>query len=180
MDEKKYGPNGGDLDRLNPEWRKASLSVTTTEAGPTLHRFHDTATIGRKDEQPWHRMAAFMLLAGRTNSEIALAAGVVPATVSQLRAQKWFQELLAVLANEAGADVMGLLQGEAVASLEKMVKTRDFAESERLQYQAAKDLVELAHGKAVQRVISDTTHRMAKTPQQEMDDLMQDLKALER
>jgi hypothetical protein len=44
-------------------------------------------------------MAAYMLNAGRTNSEIAIAAGVKAGEVGVLRQQRWFQELCATIAD---------------------------------------------------------------------------------
>lgn len=182
------GPRGGDLNHPNGkrEYRIQGLNVAGGEAGMQLHRFErpETTVVGRRDEQPWHRMAAFMLLAGRTNSEIALAANVTPIAVAHIRAQRWFQELLAVLANEAGQDIMGLLQSEAQASLNKMIEIRDAVPttpsiaSDRLSYQAAKDLLELAHGKATQTVISSISHTTHVDPSEEMADIQQQLAAL--
>jgi len=87
------GPKGGNTNNpnLSPEFRRKTLNIDILPTGGIgLHRFEkdDSATVGRKNEQPWHRMAAYMLNAGRTNSEIAMAAGVAPETVSQLRANK--------------------------------------------------------------------------------------------
>lgn len=176
------GPRGGNLEnpQQNPVWRQSKNNATIQpETGlPALHRFEDTAASGFKNEQPWHKMAAFMLLAGRTNSEIALAAGVHPNTVSILRAQRWFQELLATLANEAGQDILGLLASEAAASVEKLVTLRDTAESERVQLAAATTLLEHANGKAVQKVISHTSHSVYRSPEDELRAVEEELNAL--
>lgn len=182
------GPRGGktDVHAMRPEYRNASLNAPMVDGFPMLHKGPrptreeaiTTATVGKCDEQPWHRMAAFMLLAGRTNSEIAAAASVGPATVSHLRAQRWFQELLAVLANETGADIVGLLQSEAAASLETLVSLRDTGESERVRLAAALALFEHANGKPVQKVISHSSHSVHATPQDEMDAIQQELAVL--
>lgn len=177
------GPRGGNVENpdLKPEWRHQPLNAKKGESGPMLHRREDTTTSGIKDEQPWHRMAAYMLLAGRTSSEIAMAAGVTASYVSMVRSQRWFQELLAVLANEAGADITGMLQAEAQASLQKMIDVRDSSDdnvSVRLKYQAAKDLLELSHGKAVQKIVSNVSHTVYKDPQEEMVSIQNELKIL--
>lgn len=170
------GPRGGNLDNpaQHPEWRKSEFNGSI-ERG--LHR-HDTATGGVKDEQPWHRMAAFMLIAGRTNSEIAIAAGVTPGEISLLKQQRWFQELCATIANNEGEEIVGMLTGEAVASISKLVSLRDFGESESIQFASARTLLEQAHGKPVQKVISDVTSRRAQSPQEEMEQLKDELAAL--
>ena len=80
VDPRSVGPRGGNVHapELNSSARRASLNTERTDDGVhTLHRkdgWHDTATVGLINEQPWHRMAAYMLLQKRTNSEIAMAA----------------------------------------------------------------------------------------------------------
>lgn len=172
------GPKGGNLDNpvFNPERRRASLNAKPNETGlPGLHKYEDVTRQGLKNEQPWHRMAAFMLLAGRTNSEIAMSANVGVMEVSILRSQRWFQELLATLANEAGQDVMGVLASETLASIEKVVALRDGAESERVQLAAAQLLIEQSNGKAVQKVVSVTSHSVYKSPSEEHHALIEEL-----
>lgn len=174
------GPRGGNLDNPNqhPMWRTKEFTGSI-DAG--LHRFvgeNDTATGGVKDEKPWHRMAAYMLIAGRTNSEIAIAAGVMPGEVALLKSQRWFQELCATIANEEGGELVGMLTSEAAASINKLVELRDFGEAESIQYSAARTLLEQAHGKPVQKVISDVTSRRVSSPQEEMEQLQGELAAL--
>lgn len=165
------GPQGGNVEAHNAEWRRADFRPQE-EFG--LHKFEDTAIPGRKNEQPWHRMAAYMLLSGHTNKEIAAAAGVGPGTVSQLRAQRWFQELLATLANDAGDAVLGLLEAEAVASLEKIVSLRDGAEDERIQLTAATTLIEHYKGKPHQ-TITQEIKKVTQSPQEEYAALQKEL-----
>lgn len=182
--ENGVGPRNGNPENpaIKPAFRREPLHVEMTDTGPTLHR-HDrseTAAIGLKDEKAWHRMAAYMLLAGRTNSEIGAAAGVTPNHVSQLRAQRWFQELLATLANEAGNDLTGVIQSEAQASLQTMVDIRDdLTAPVRVRYAAAKDLVELAHGKAVQKTIVSRSSSGNRTPEEEYNEIQEQLKAMQ-
>lgn len=180
----KTGPRGGDLSRAAyPERRNAHLNNGDTG----LHRhegFEDKSVTGLKNEQPWHAMAAYMLLAGRTNSEIALAAGVTVAAVAMVRSQRWFQEKLAILSNKEGDDILGLLRSEATASLNKMIEIRDAVPEtpsvayDRLAYQAAKDIFELAHGKATQTVVSSVSHTTHASPSEEMESIQQQLAAL--
>jgi hypothetical protein len=174
------GPQGGNLSNpaQHPEWRKSEFKGSVQSG---LHRFvdeNDVANAGLKNEQVWHRMAAFMLIAGRTNSEIAMAAGVQPGEVAILKQQRWFQELCATIANEEGEEILGVLKSEAVESIQKLVTLRDFAESESIQFSAARTLIEQACGKPVQKVISDVTSRRASSPQEEMEQLKNELAAL--
>lgn len=166
-----------------PERRESSLNTPMTSSGQrALHRFgkdHEVAIPGLKNEQPWHRMAAFMLLAGRTNSEIAMAGNVTTQEVTVLRSQRWFQELLATLANEHGQDIVGLLASEAAASIATLVEIRDdVTASARNRISAAQILFEQAHGKPTQKVISAISHTVAKSPKEEMEEIQQELEAL--
>lgn len=163
------------------EWRQAHLNAQPDPVTglPQLHRFQDTAAQPRKNEQPWHRMAATMLLAGCDNEQIARAANVHPATVSAIRAQRWFQELLATLANTQIQPVLGLLAAEAVASVQKLVELRDGAESERVQLAAAVSLLEHHKGKAHVTISQDIhTSKSHQDPLQEYEEIQQDLAAL--
>lgn len=176
-----FGPRGGNLNspRQKPEARRASLN---TNGGETLHRsvgFKDTAHCGIEKEMPWHRMAAFMLLAGRTNSEIALGAGVTVAQVSNVRAQRWFQELLATLANEQGEDIRGALQSYALEAVEGIAEiARDTDAGSRVRLSAFTTLLEHANGKPTQTIVSETTHRRGLDVNVEMDEIQTELKRL--
>lgn len=180
---KVAGPKGGDLLRedCNPAWRTQPLQTQTLPSGgQSLHRFErpDATIHGRKNEQVWHRMAALMLLSGRTNSEIAMAAGVEPGTVSQLRSQKWFQELLATLANEAGQDIMGTLKSYALEAVEGIHSIAESAENERVQLSAWQLLLEHATGKPIQKTVSEVSHSVSRSPSEEMQELQAELRAL--
>lgn len=171
------GPNGGDTNNpaYNPEARRAHFN--SPNGLNSLHRFEreDVARQGFQKEQPWHRMAAFMLNAGRTNSEIALAASKDVNTVSQLRSQRWFQELCATIANNVGEELVGLIQSEAQESIETIVALRDGSESDRIRLTAAITLLEHAHGKPTQKVVSDITHRRGLSPDEERRELEEQL-----
>lgn len=181
---KAKGPLGGDLNnpRNNPQFRNAPFQGEVKENGTLgLHdpREQDTTRHGIQKEQPWHRMAAFMLLAGRTNSEIAMAASVTAIAVSTLRGQRWFQELLATLANETGADITGLLASEAQNSLNTIVDIRDDLElPARVRLAAAQTLLEQSHGKPTQKIISAVSHTTFASPSEEMESVQQQLAAL--
>lgn len=182
------GPRGGNLNNpaQAPAFRQAHLTAPIDPATglPGLHsskkspNFRDTAVCGRQSEPPWARLAAFMLLAGRTNIEIAMAAGVQKETVSQLRGNRWFQELLSTLANEAGEDILGLVRSESVASIEKIVEIRDSAESDKTRLAAAVWLAEQSTGKAIQKVQSVNVNRTYSSPDEELADITRQLAEL--
>ncbi len=175
------GPRGGNIENpaTKPEWRRNAFNGNDTG----LHRaegWEDTTTVGIKNEQPWHRMAAYMLNAGRTNSEIAMAADVTSEHVSHLRAQRWFQELCATIANTEGEEILGLIRSETAASIEKIVSLRDFSDNERVQLSAAITLLEHSHGKPIQKVVSDIHHSGHSSPEEEMSRIQEELAALRR
>lgn len=177
------GPKGGDLTRpdLHPSWRTQELNVETLPSGgPSLHRYEkpDVTVHGHKNEQVWHRMAALMLLSGRTNSEIAMAADVTPGCVSVLRSQKWFQELLATLANEVGQDVTGALKSYALEAVEGIHAIAVGAENERVQLSAYQLLLEHATGKPLQKTVSEISHSVNRSPSEEMQELQAELATL--
>lgn len=174
------GPRGGDVNNpnLSPEFRKSGFNGSIEKG---LHRFvdeEDVANRGIKDEKVWHRMAGYMIVAGRTDSEIAIAAGVRPGEVAILKQQRWFQELLATIANQDGQEIVGLLKSEVLASIVKLASLRDFAESESVQATCARTLIEQSEGKPVQKVITDNVHRRGVSPQDEMDAIRQELEML--
>lgn len=180
----RRGPRGGNLDNpiQQPSARESEFKGEQQADGSfDLHKFEfrNAAIVGRKNEQPWHRMAAFMLLAGRTNSEIAMSAGVTSSCVSQLRTNLWFQQLLATLANEQGEAVVGLIQSEAIASVQKIVELRD-SENPRVALAAANILLEQANGKAVQKVVSEVSHRNFSDPASELESIQSDLDSIRR
>jgi hypothetical protein len=171
------GPKGGLIDNpvYHPEARRSHFN--SPHGLDALHRFekNDTTRQGIQNEQPWHRMAAFMLNAGRTNSEIALAAGKDVGAVSQLRSNRWFQELCATIANNVGEELVGLIQSEAQESIETIVSLRDGSESDRIRLTAAITLLEHAHGKPTQKVVTDITHRRGLSPEEERRQLEDEL-----
>lgn len=182
---KVLGPRGGDVNRpaYHPEARKASFNGNLDETKGEL-RFHNSkpdeiASKGHVRELPWHRMAAYMLVAGRTNSEIAAGAGVDVCNVTHLRAERWFQELCATIANTEGEAIVGLIQSEVAASVEKIRELRDNSDSERIQLAAAIYLTDQGQGKAVQKVISAVSHSNV-SPTEEMAQLEAELATLRR
>lgn len=185
LGEVVLGPEGGNanLPAHRPESRRAHLNAKLDPATglPGLHRkeFVDTATPGRNNEPAWARMAAFMLLQGRTNSEIGMAANVHPGTVSHIRAQRWFQELLATLANEDGEAGMALMKAENLASIQRIVDLRDNSENERVSLSAAQFIVEQVQGKAVQRNMNVNASTTFDSPDAEMRSIQEQLSALQ-
>lgn len=184
LDALGVGPKGGNLANpaQHPERRQATLNAVVDDATgmPKLHRFEkvDVAAQGWKNEQVWHRMAAYMLLAGRTNSEIAIAAGVHVNVVSHIRCQRWFQDLLATLANESGQDIQGALLSHVHSAINNIADiANDEALPARVRLAANVSLLEHANGKPTQKIISSSTvsHLDAKD---EMAQIAEELRVL--
>lgn len=176
---RRLGPRGGNLDARNPEARRRPLTAARLEDGTiTLHNFRESAAWGREHELPWHRMAAHMLVAKIPTKKIAEAAGVTEATVHHLKANRWFQELLATIATDQGQEILNIVKGEALASVSKLVALRDNAESERVQLAAATTLLEHAEGKPVQRNVNISAHTTFRNEQEEYNELQKELESL--
>jgi hypothetical protein len=179
----RRGPQGGNLNnpRQNPQHRRQPHSgVKLSDGTISLHKFNDVASAGHANELPWHRMAAHMMVARIPNRTIANSAGVSEVTVSQLKAQRWFQELLATIATDQGQDILNVVKGEALASVSKLIALRDYAESERVQLAAATTLLEHAEGKPVQRNLNVTASTTFSNPQEEYSALQQELETLRK
>lgn len=182
--EGEKGPNGGNLNapRLAPHNRSPLNAKQTIDDTLALHRkehpYTPVARMALKDEQVWHRMAAYMLLAGRTNAEIALAAQVEPGTVSLLRSQQWFQELLAVLANRDGEEITGAFKSHALAAIERVAHLAEYAENERTKLAANVVIIEQAAGKPVQKNYNINAATNFSNEKEEYEAIQQELAAL--
>lgn len=180
------GPRGGDLTKEHEhrERRVAQLNADVDPATgmPKLHRFSkvETAVPGLKNEQPWHRMAAYMLQAGRTNSEIALAANVGVPAVVLLRTQRWFQDLLATISNESGQDIQGALLSHVHTAINNIADIANDPElPARVRLAANVSLLEHANGKPTQKIVSTSTvsHLDAKEEFAQIEDELRILRA---
>jgi hypothetical protein len=178
------GPRGGNVEhpQTRPADRRKHFNGEIQPNGQLgLHRANgwtDTTAPGRKNEQPWHRMAAYMLNAGRTNSEIALAADVTPETVSHIRAQRWFQELCATIANTEGEEIVGAARSHVLPSIERVAHLAEYSENERVKLAANIALIEQGHGKPVQKTVSFVASTSFSSPADEMAEITEQLRAL--
>lgn len=125
-------------------------------------------------------MAVYMLLAGRTNSEIAAAANVDPTTVADVRSNRWFQELLALLANEKGDEIQGVLDGYALEAVEGIAALARGAEGERTRLVAYTTLLEHARGKARQAIDVTSTRRTYASPEEEYAEIQREIENVRR
>lgn len=169
-----HGPRGGIL-RDNVVAQSAPLSDAVTGA----HKYRPTAVPGLQNELPWHTMAAYMLIAGRTNTEIAGAAGVTPEHVSYLRGQLWFQQRLAQIANNDGEEILASFKSHALAAVERIAQIAESGESERNRLSANTYLVDQAVGKAVQKNLTISGNVLSGlSPQEEYSRTQEELRLL--
>src|SRR5690606_27720913 len=139
------GPRGGNLDTRTKEYRRRSHDGQVLPDGQIeLHGWRDVACFGQEKEQPWHRMAAYMMLEGKTNKRIAEVVQCHEQTISILRSQRWFRELLARMAAKEHAPILSRLREEAAASLDTLIELRDGSESDRVRLAAATTIFEHA------------------------------------
>lgn len=119
----------------------------------------------RKFEQPWHRAAAYHFAKGMGVKEVAEANGVTPQTVTQLLKNEWFQSLVTSLMAEAGMDaVTSLLKAEGLNSVQTLITLRDAEDTPKhVKANIAMEILNRTHGKAVQRVESEVSHKPSST-----------------
>lgn len=176
------GPRGGKL--LNPVLQTHNFSEFNGDVLPDgtlpLHRKPGPAVAMTvlKNEQPWHRMAAYMLLNNCTNIQIAEAAGVTPQAVSILRSQLWFQQLLAKLATRDGEEITAAIRSYALESVEGIHEIATSSESDRVRLSAWTTLLEHANGKPVQKNLNLSSNISYSTPEDERADLLSQLESL--
>lgn len=184
----KKGPQGGDLLAPNrhPDFRNAPHNGEMLENGVIgFHdpRDHDSAVCGIQKEKPWHRMAAIMLNRGFSNIDIAGFAGVEPGHISILRAQRWFNELCVRLAADAGDALAARLDTEAMKALENVVEIANADAKEvgsRTKLAANLALLEHAHGKPTQKILSVNAHTSYSSAQEEYAAIQSELEEIRR
>lgn len=193
---RRLGPRGGNLDdpRFHPENRNRALDapVVETRDGERIIGLHDpraqdTTRAGLEREQPWHRMAAHMLNRGFTNMEVADAAGKSKEQVSILRAQRWFNELCAELAESKEKVIRARLDGYALESVEEIHKIAVNEEcdsdgkplvSARVRLAAHTTLLEHSQGRPTQKVLSVSATTQFSSEREEYQSVLEELKSL--
>lgn len=96
-----------------------------------------------KNEKPWHRSYAYMLLNGHTIKDCAEHFQLTPHHLAQVKKQEWFKRLTADLAAaHFEDDVAGLLKGAAIEAVTTMVELSQTAESESVRQAASNNLLE--------------------------------------
>lgn len=128
-------------------------------------------------EKPEHRLVLLMKLDGYSNNEIAKKMEMTPSWVSQVTRQPWFQKRLMAALHEAGRETIGaFIQAEAENSILKLVELRDTAVSEQVQATCARDILDRAFGKPVQR--TEVKMEVKKT-EERVGEIEEELKRLE-
>lgn len=172
--EHSRGPRGGILHE-NVAAQAAPLNVSETGA----HRFRPVSQPGLQNELPWHTMAAYMMIAGRTNVEIAMAAGVCEQSVSNLRAQLWFQQRLATIANNDGEEVLASFKAKALAAAERIEVLAVSAEKDSVRLAANTYIVNQSIGSPVQKTLNINANAFSGlSPQEEYQRTQDELRAL--
>lgn len=145
----------------------SNAAVSTPEAAsaavkPVLPRtFHGerSPNMHRKFEQPWHRQAAHLLAAGKSQKETALICDVDKVSVNQLFRVPWFQEMVVELMEANGQnDLMALFKAELLNSHNTLVELRDNLQvSPTVRANIANTMIERIYGKPTQRVETSST-----------------------
>lgn len=192
----RLGPNGGNIDNpvYHPQNRNAALNANIIETpdGQKIVGLHDprerdSARQGIECEKPWHRMAAHMINRRFTNAEVADAAEVSVDSVSTLRAQRWFNELCAVLAEDKGSAIKARLDGYALEAVEEIhAIATDLRVDEdgkpltptRVRLAAHTTLLEHSQGRPTQKVLSVSATTSFSSEREEYDACIAELKAI--
>ncbi len=113
----------------------------------------------RKHEKPVHRVIALMLSKNIALNDIALATGMSPSVITEIKKTPWFNTMLTdIIYDNGGQDLLELMKAEVLASHQVMVQLRDDAKvSPVVRLNAAKSLIEQVMGRAVQRIETNTT-----------------------
>ena len=140
-------------------------------------RLHNTrqATQEIQTEKAWHRAAMYMLAAGQSQKDVAVALDKTPQAVSIVYRQAWFQEKLAEVINDAGGDELTqLLKGAAKDCIIRLIDIRDDDDTPKaVVLGTCKELLDRHLGKAPQHVdftqnkpVGDIHEQMAETERQ--------------
>lgn len=119
-----------------PKAKIASIlpALRDTTAGPAYEL---------KNEQPWHRACAYMMLQGHSNKECAAYFEKTEGHISQLKRQEWFKQLITQLSDlHFDNDIAGLLQNAAFDAISTLNDLATGAESESVRRSAASDLLD--------------------------------------
>lgn len=186
----KTGPRGGNLadPRQHPAWRNAPLAAKVVDGNVIgLHdsRKGDTAMCGMQKEQPWHRMAAHMLNRGFSNEDVADAANVEKQTISSLRANRWFNELCATLAEDKDRAIRARIDGYALDAVEAIAAVAFGPDQDpenptpmRVRLTAQTTLLEQSIGRPTQKVLSVSATTSFNSEREEYDAIMQELRTI--
>ena len=110
-------------------------------------------------EKPVHTAVAYMLAAGRSRKETAIASGLSETTITNLLGQPWFSKRLKEITDVAGKDmVKAFFEGEVMPSLEVLRSIRDNPnEKGATRVSAVNSILDRGLGKPVAYVESKTT-----------------------
>jgi hypothetical protein len=164
--------------------------MDSSEPAPHQHQriILDDRFMGVKDpmwelnkEQPWHRWAAFAFALGANIKDVANKLGKSEPAVQNLLRQPWFQKMVNTLMAECGArDIMQMFQSETFNSLVTLIELRDNPRvPAHARMQCAKDILDRALGKPVQRV-ETTTMPSSDDPVAEVERLELEVNRLRR
>ena len=169
-----------DLPMPTPQVRPSFLPdpnppAPTLRILPEFHTVTGPPAFELQNEQPWHRLLAYMLLRGATQKRCAEELGKTPTHITQVKKQPWFRKLMAELAdNDFDVDIRSLLQSEAVAAIAVLSDLAQTAKSESVQRSAATTLLEQFLRNETPKAPKDV-----KSPQDELEAINNEIKAIE-
>lgn len=113
----------------------------------------ETPTVDRKFEQPWHRALVSLRASGMSQRDIARDLGMSETAISFALQQPWVQAELAKRLENLDKNIMAIIQGEAMSSLNVLLEIRDDKKaSAQVRAKVCEGLLDRVFGKASQKV----------------------------
>lgn len=159
------------------------ISDLIENVGGTVVGMHNPreCAVEVQTERPWHRAAAYMMLAGQGHGEIAEALGKSAQMVSILSRQLWFQQKVAELAAASGGDeVTALIKGASKGCVLKLIAlSEDEKTPKAVVANVCNSLLDRYLGKAPQHV-EITNHAPVGDIHEQMEQVERQLEELRK
>ena len=136
--------------------RTPRFDGVNAELPDAFHNAVDAPTEIQK-EKPIHRLMIFMACNGFSYEEIAKKVECAPLTVSRVLRQPWAQQMIQAEQRHAGMDeIRETFRKGAQRGYEKLLKLVDTSDTESVQADAAKYLVNRFYGQCTLPITGDT------------------------
>lgn len=130
-------------------------------------------------EQPWHKTACVLYIAGRTYGEIAELLDLEQAIIGMAIRTPWCQEYIARILEEQSREPLELLKNAQIGVIQGMIDMfNDTKVSPTVRMGIGKDILDRTLGKPLQRVETSNAAPKSEDPVAEAERLEQESKRL--